>query len=144
MSARAMRYLFLFLRTSRAVKEAQNSSGEAETVCILCTRKRAEIKKANLRPAKILRVSQPWNIFFCSSKPFERSMKHKNRVVKQTETGCILVGNTTLRHNGWSICLVHTPDSQFLILNCIRHFNKLNTLYACNGARRPSASLMIV
>ena len=31
----AMRCLFLFLRTSRAVKETQKSSGEAETGCIL-------------------------------------------------------------------------------------------------------------
>ena len=39
--------------------------------------------------------------------------------------------------------LLLTPDSQFLIINCIRHFNELSTLYACKGARCISARLMI-
>ena len=42
------------LTTSRAVKETQKSNAEVETGCILCTCKRAEIKKSNLRPAKTL------------------------------------------------------------------------------------------
>ena len=32
-------------------------------------------------------------------------------------------------------------NSKFILL---RHFNKLNTLYACEGVRRLSANLMIV
>ena len=42
-------------------------------------------------------------------------------------------------------CLARsTPYNQlvtFLVINCIKHFNKLNTLYACMGAQYLSANL---
>ena len=52
----------------------------------------------------------------------QRSGRGNTKLSSEAETGCILFRNATLKTSRLiTICLLLSPDSLFLILNCIRH-----------------------